>query len=188
MIDGRNLVERPDKLEGKTFRLKSGCGNMHITINGTDEYPIFEIFTVGGKNGSCSSVFLDVSNILITRCLRLGDDPREIVETLKNYDCPKSSGNGTVSCPEGIANMMKAYLDENFDMEELDEFDRVNDLEYYNHNEDEVEDTYDEIEGKDTNINENNNFEECPECHENTFNPSADGCAICFSCGYSPCG
>lgn len=176
MIDGINLMERPKELDGKTMRMKSGCGTMHITINSTDEKPIFEIFTVGGKNGSCSSVFLDVMNILITRCLRLGDDPYEIVEVLKNMDCPKSNGCDKVSCPEGIGKAMEDYLDENYDFndQEVNEYDLTKKREYT----------------KKENYDSNNSlgYEECPECGEEAFNPTAEGCAICLECGFSPCG
>lgn len=189
MIVGENLEERPDKLDGKTLRMETGCGTMHITLNATEDYPIFEVFSVGGKNGSCHSVFVNFANIMISRALRLGDDPREIIDDIRHLTCPKSYGNGTKSCPQALAECMEKFLDESYDWDEIDEFEVVTGLDKSEL--EKSEETYSEVEGNETKdeIENNSGFEKCPECGEMSFNPASEGCSRCTNpqCGYSPC-
>ncbi len=192
-----DVEKRPEELEGKTIKMKSGCGNMYVTINSSEHYPIFEIFSNSGKTGSCSSAVVDALNTTISISLRAGIQPNEIIERLDRISCPKSEDE-KVSCPEGIAKAMKRYLQDEYDLENTDEIVEVGDSSSISNDESANEASSDQENF--SHINEDtvsedihaetinsSGFEECPECGEEAFNPTAEGCSICVDCGYSPC-
>jgi|GEM_PF-3162632 len=195
MIDNiMNIEERPDELEGQTIKVDTACGNMFVTINTTENYPIFEVFAASGKTGSCSAAFVDALTRTISIGLRAGVDPDEIIEQIINIRCPKS--NSKKSCPEAIAQVMKDYLEENFTeiVIEIEEFENElekgedDDYEYYWEKNSESDVNYDTEIEVEVNTTEGATTDNCPECGSSQFNPAAEGCAICLDCGFSPCG
>lgn len=175
-IDG--IERRPEKLEGETVQIRTACGNMYITLNKNEVYPIFEVLCASGKTGSCSAAVVDALNRTISIALRGGIEPEHIIDELENIKCPKSNLNEK-SCPEAIATAMKDYLEENYTTIDIEIDNDFDSNEPYTSEE--------KIDVYFVEENNSNGFEECPECGDHTFNPSADGCAICMSCGYSPC-
>lgn len=191
MIDSvRNIEDRPSELEGQTIKVSTACGNMYVTINSTEKYPIFEVFCTSGKNGSCSAAFVDALTRTISISLRAGVDPNDLINQINSIKCPKS--NSKKSCPEAIAKVMTNYLEENYedilvDFEEFEENIENGevDTEYSFDINSDVDISYEDDEGE---VNTTDNgFEECPECGAEAFDPSASGCSVCFECGFSPC-
>ena len=58
-MDTRIPRERPDKIPGVTERIRTGHGNMYITINFDEQGLPFEIFAALGKAGGCDSAQLE---------------------------------------------------------------------------------------------------------------------------------
>lgn len=186
MIDeNKTLDKRPSDLDGKTIRIDTACGNMYVTINSTVKKPIFEVFAVSGKSGSCSAAVVDALTKTISIALRSGVDPEVIIEHIIGIGCPKSGVNEN-SCPEGIAKAMKHYLEEEYEeiIVELDEED-------YNEYDKMIEEVYDgEVKKQlcecEEESEDNSNLEICPECGEKAMG-TGEGCGLCLNCGYSPC-
>jgi hypothetical protein len=55
---GGNVVHpenRPETLTGFTKKIKTGCGNLYVTINEDEQGAIFELFARLGKVGGCTA-------------------------------------------------------------------------------------------------------------------------------------
>ena len=97
---------RPTVLNGKTVKVKTGCGNLYITIN-RDQYSgkIIEIFTRLGKCGDCQRA----QNEAITRCisvgLQAGVPVSTFVKQLKGIRCSEIviGEEHILSCADAIA-------------------------------------------------------------------------------------
>ena len=62
--------DRPSQVHGITDKVRTGHGNMYITINFSDGSP-FEVFSNLGKAGGCDSAQLEAISLLISLALRL---------------------------------------------------------------------------------------------------------------------
>ena len=62
-------IDREEILNGKTVRVKTGCGYMYITVNQKGDKP-FEVFLEIGKAGGCVSSQSEALGRLVSLCLR----------------------------------------------------------------------------------------------------------------------
>ena len=95
---------RPLLVQGTTRKMKTGCGNLYVTVNMDDKGP-FEVFTQLGKAGGCASSQTEAISRLISLALRSGIDIDEVVEQLKGIRCPSPMfdiGDKILSCPDAI--------------------------------------------------------------------------------------
>lgn len=105
--------KRPEVLKGVTRLMKTGCGNLYVTINKDQEEKLFEVFTNIGKAGGCAASQAEAIGRLISLALRSGIEPEEIVKQLKGISChaPVWSGNGKItSCSDAIAKAIEAEI------------------------------------------------------------------------------
>ena len=79
--------ERPTTVAGATHRLRTGHGNMYVTVDLDEAGKPFEIFAVLGKAGGCNSAQLEAISRLASLALRAGVDPEEIVAQLRGITC-----------------------------------------------------------------------------------------------------
>ena len=97
--------ERPRNMTGITERLRTGHGNMYITVNHDEQGVPFEVFGNLGKAGGCDSAQLEAITRLTTLCLRSGIDPDEIIAQLSGITCCPSPDDGVFikSSPDALA-------------------------------------------------------------------------------------
>ena len=101
------LVERqrPSVIKGVTERVRTGHGNMFVTINYDENDEPFEVFIAVGKAGGCDSAQLEGISRLTTLALRAGIDPKQVVEHLRGITCCPVWDGGTLvrSAPDAVA-------------------------------------------------------------------------------------
>lgn len=152
--------ERPEVVIGTTRLIKTGCGNLYVTINEDEEGHLFELFTSMGKAGGCASSQAEALGRLISLALRSNIEPQEIVKQLKGVRCHQpawESGGQIFSCSDAIAKALEKY-----------------------YSRDEKGNRGDSL------TNPIMLIGQCPECggaveHEG-------GCAVCHNCGFTKCG
>lgn len=109
----RKEGQRPDVLEGKTYRVRMACGNMYVTVNlHPDTKKPFEVFATIGPSGSCGRALAEALTKTVSHALRSGVPLELIIKSLKGIKCDKPSwGNGQViySCPDAIARVLEGY-------------------------------------------------------------------------------
>ncbi|GIS82567.1 MAG: hypothetical protein CM1200mP15_11990 [Dehalococcoidia bacterium] len=107
--------ERPREIRGVTERVRTGHGNMYITINFDEEQLPFEVFSTLGKAGGCDSAQLEAISRLVTLALRSGVDPQEIVSHLRGITCCPAWDEGTLvrSAPDAVALAVERHLGQN---------------------------------------------------------------------------
>lgn len=156
--------KRPEVLHGVTRLMKTGCGNLYVTINKDEKNKPFEVFTNIGKAGGCAASQAEAIGRLISLALRSGIEPEEIVKQLKGISChvPVWSGNGKItSCSDAIAKAIEAEIKGTKNHSELEN----------KNSEGKYSDTF--------------HFGACPECGGAIS--YEEGCAICHSCGFTKC-
>ncbi|MFW6174839.1 MAG: hypothetical protein ACOC5K_03595, partial [Chloroflexota bacterium] len=97
--------ERPAELLGVTRRIRTGRGNIYVTINMSADGRPFEVFATHGKSGSNDAAMAEAVTRVISLALRSGVDPAEIIKQLRGItDVPAWDGGILVrSVPDAIA-------------------------------------------------------------------------------------
>jgi ribonucleoside-diphosphate reductase alpha chain len=106
--------ERPKELEGKTYKMSTGCGNLYVTIN-LYEGNVFEVFAKLGKSGGCPSCQLEALTRSISIGIRSGVTAHAYCRTLGGIHCSSptySDGEQILSCPDAISKVLKLYTEE----------------------------------------------------------------------------
>ena len=101
-------------LTGTTYKHRTACGTLYITINKDEQGNIVEIFTNSSKNGTCKAN-LNGETRMASLALRAGVKVEEVIDQLKGIHCQscafaRAKGNpidGT-SCPDIISKCIKA--------------------------------------------------------------------------------
>jgi len=165
-MNGAEIVSRPiprsraDVTWGTTRKMKTGCGELYVTIN-ADEHGLFEVFAQMGKAGGCSSSQNETTGRLISLALRSGIPVETIIKQLSGIRCPNpiwQNGSQILSCTDAIAAALKLYIEDNRHPEMVEG------------------PTYDAPEVR---------VSTCPDCGATLFHES--GCISCQACGYSKC-
>jgi ribonucleoside-diphosphate reductase alpha chain len=150
--------KRPDVIKGTTRLMKTGCGNIYITINEDEEGHLFELFTSMGKAGGCAASQSEAIGRLVSLAFRSNIEPDEVIKQLKGIMCHSPTwheGGRILSCSDAIANSLQRYREKgsngNGDSHKVIML-----------------------------------MGACPECggaieHEG-------GCAVCHNCGFTRCG
>ena len=98
---------------GVTKKMKTGCGNLYVTINEDEEGNPFEIFTQIGKAGGCVSSQCEAMGRMTSLALRSGVEAQEIVNQMRGISCHLPVGLGASkvsSCSDAMAQAMDWYL------------------------------------------------------------------------------
>ena len=96
---------RPQAIQGVTERVRTGHGNMYVTINFDENQRPFEVFGNLGKAGGCDSAQLEAISRLVSLALRSGIDPSAVLEQLRGITCCPAWDDGTLvrSGPDAVA-------------------------------------------------------------------------------------
>lgn len=154
--------KRPENIKGETRGMKTGCGNIYVTVNEDENGQVFELFTHMGKAGGCAASQAEAIGRLVSLALRSNIEPEVIISQLKGITCHEqawTNGGKITSCSDAIAKALEKYLERG---------EKGNGHGGNGHSEIMREGQC------------------CPECggaveHEG-------GCAVCRSCGFTKCG
>jgi ribonucleoside-diphosphate reductase alpha chain len=152
--------KRPETIKGETRGMKTGCGNIYVTVNEDENGQVFELFTHMGKAGGCAASQAEAIGRLVSLALRSNIEPEVIISQLKGITCHEqtwTNGGKITSCSDAIAKALEKYLQKG---------EKGNGNGGNGHT-------------------EVMRIGQCPECggaveHEG-------GCAVCHSCGFTKC-
>jgi len=104
-------AERPETLEGKTYQIRTGYGDMLVTINSYREKP-FEVICQLGKSGASEMAKAEAISRLVSILLRCSVDIGTIINQLEGIvgGSPAIGKLGTIySIPDALAKIMKIH-------------------------------------------------------------------------------
>ena len=106
-------MNRPEELEGVTFRINTGCGNLYVTINKDEHGNIFEIFCRIGKAGGCAFAQAEMAGRALSLALKHQVPLSEIIKEFKGIRCNNvgySNGLEVLSCADAIAQVLEKSI------------------------------------------------------------------------------
>jgi len=104
--------KRPHITQGHTRKIKTGCGNLYVTVN-HDDKGLCEVFGKLGKSGGCASAQLEGLCRMVSIALRCDVSLDELVEHLKGIRCVSSiydDGQEVKSCADAIGLVLEKEL------------------------------------------------------------------------------
>ncbi|HEX2959373.1 MAG TPA: vitamin B12-dependent ribonucleotide reductase [Chitinispirillaceae bacterium] len=161
---------RPSVTQGKTYKTKTGCGNLYVNVN-SDSVGFCEVFAQMGKSGGCAASNAEAVSRMVSLALRSGIDPKSIAEQLRGIRCPIPAwheGEMILSCADAIGRMLEKA---------------INDIGTFNNSSSSSSASTKKITFSNVDMGY---CPQCPECGGIMENES--GCSVCKSCGYSKCG
>ncbi len=112
VISKRLPEERPDTLESITDKIKTGFGNLYVTITYFNRKP-FEVFASIGKSGYSTMADAEAIGRLISLALRSGVDPKEVVSQIRGIggsDPVFTEGGLVTSIPDAVAKVLERHF------------------------------------------------------------------------------
>ena len=105
--------QRPTSVAGVTDLVRTGHGNMYVTITFDETGRPFEVFTALGKAGGCDSANLEAVSRLVSLALRSGIHMDEIIHQLQGITCcPAWDGGALIrSAPDAMARALSNHVD-----------------------------------------------------------------------------
>lgn len=160
--EGKPVVkERPETLSGFTTKIKTGLGDLYVTVTEMDGLP-FEVFATIGKSGRSTTAKTEAIGRLISLAFRSGIKVEKVVEQLKGIggEHPIFQNGGIVrSIPDAISQVLEnRYLGGRNGRKNR----------------------------KPGGVDKDLMGTACPECGEALSFEEA--CILCHFCGYSKCG
>ena len=157
--------ERPRRIQGITERVRTGHGNMYVTVNFDDADKPFEVFGALGKSGGCDSAQLEAVSRLASLALRSGIGPENVIEQLRGITCCPIWDNGVQvnSSPDAVALALERSL----------------------RNGEEGPAAPGGSPPDRTAVNGRSQAGKCPECNAPVI--FEEGCLMCRSCGWNRC-
>jgi ribonucleoside-diphosphate reductase alpha chain len=105
-------MSRPRILHGTTIKVKTGCGNLFVTVNFDKDKP-YEVFARLGKSGSCFLSQIQSLTTIISIAIQGGIPIEKIIEKLKGHRCSNPiivEGEEILSCSDALAKAMEIIL------------------------------------------------------------------------------
>lgn len=110
----RHPKDRPDSLPSVTDKIKTGFGNLYVTISYLENKP-FEVFATIGKSGYTTMADVEALGRLITLALRSGVDAKDVISQLKGIGGSEpvfTEGGLVQSLPDAISKVLERHLGE----------------------------------------------------------------------------
>jgi ribonucleoside-diphosphate reductase alpha chain len=175
----RKPKARQDVIHGSTRKVRTGCGNLYVTVNEDGEGNLFEIFNQIGKAGGCAASQSEAIGRLVSLAFRSGIEPEDIIRQLKGISChtPVWYREGKVlSCSDAVAKALEWHLQEKEKRTRIEPEIRIS-----------IPKHSPKEEGDSFHRSLDMIFQRgaCPECGGPLI--FEEGCVKCF-CGYSDCG
>ena len=167
--------KRPEVMAGKTYRMKTGYGNLYITINDDEEGKPFEVFATIGKTGGFFQEQSEAICKLSSLALRAGIRVDEVISDLKGIRGPMPifTEKGTVlSLPDAIGRVLEEHVTGVRDVEDL--LQRPEGQEVFAFAKDDA-----------PSMADFGFMPGCPDCGAQLT--MAEGCISCRECGFSRC-
>ena len=176
---------RPQAIQGVTERVRTGHGNMYVTINFDENHQPFEVFGNLGKAGGCDSAQLEAISRLVSLALRSGIAPDAVLEQLRGITCCPAWDDGTLvrSGPDAVALALErhAYGGDGRAARPSRPVQMAFAPEVVHHgNGHSRENGHSHVNG-----NAQLTGRRCPDC--NTPVIYQEGCLMCVSCGWNKC-
>ncbi len=105
---------RPETTQGVTRRIRTGCGNLYVTVN-SDPDGLCEVFARTGKTGGCAASQIEAVGRLISLALRSGIGSEAVIKQLSGIRCPSpawQNGRMTLSCSDAVARVLREVTGE----------------------------------------------------------------------------
>ena len=185
--------QRPQTLSSITDRIRTGHGNLYVTITFDEEQRPFEVFTNLGKAGSSDAAYLEAVSRLASLALRSGVGVEQVIDQLRGItDAPTwDEGQQVLSAPDAVALALLRHarpvdeerdemakraretFGEKFDLNELGEIhpDAVVQSQLFA--------------GAQASPPRAGTQPQCPDCYGTLI--FSEGCMMCLACGYSKC-
>lgn len=106
--------ERPTSLPSVTDKIKTGFGNLYVTIAFQNQKP-FEVFASIGKSGYSTMADAEALGRLTSLALRSGVEPEEVIQQLKGIGGSEpifTEGGLIQSIPDAIAKVLEKHFGE----------------------------------------------------------------------------
>jgi len=179
------MSNRPEICKGSTRRIRTGCGNLYLTLNVDDEGSPYEVFTRVGRSGGCAASQSEALGRLITLLFRAKIPIEVLIKQLQGISChvPSFQQDGKVlSCADAVAKALSLHARKEAKItEQLSEEGR-------GVKSDAVAPPAEQISAIAENLRKNEITlaqGACPDCGSSVQNQ--EGCKVCSSCGWSEC-
>ena len=179
------MPNRPEVVRGSTRRIKTGCGNLYVTINIDEEGSPYEVFARIGKVGGCAATQSEAMGRLLTLLLRAKTPIDMLVKQLRGISCHQPFGHGeskVSSCADAVGKALYLYSRKEAKITEQPSEERKE------VKSDAVEPPVEKISAIAENLRKNEITlaqGACPDCGSSVQNQ--EGCKVCSSCGWSEC-
>ncbi len=170
---------RPRQIHGITERVRTGHGNMYVTVNMDADGLPFEVFGTMGKAGGCDAALLEAVSRLVSLALRAGIEPSEVTRQLRGITCCPAWDDGVLvgSGPDAVAlvldNIINGQRSSNGTPTGV-QLSLAGGTAENGTNGYTPEATY-----------PTGFSQRCPECNGGVVNQ--EGCLTCYSCGWNKC-
>ncbi|MBI2607963.1 MAG: adenosylcobalamin-dependent ribonucleoside-diphosphate reductase [Candidatus Doudnabacteria bacterium] len=185
--------ERPDVMQGSTYKISTAYGNLYVTIN-EDETGPFEVFSQLGKAGGFFGAQTEAICRMISLSLRSGISISDVIDQLKGIRGPDPvfhNGERILSLPDAIANVLENHTKRGQTTLKLDlpkiEPKLVQPQEelVYESVTTEIKTNGTTMVAQKVSVADLGHAPACPECGNMLV--MAEGCTKCEMCGYSKC-
>lgn len=167
--------KRPDVMAGKTYRMKTGYGNLYITINDDESGVPFEVFATIGKSGGFFQEQSEAICRLSSLALRAGVHVEKVIDDLKGIRGPMPifTEKGTVlSLPDAIGRVLEEHVTDVKQVEDILE-------------RPEKQEVFAFAKEGDPSMADFGFMPGCPDCGAQLV--MSEGCISCKGCGFSRC-
>jgi ribonucleoside-diphosphate reductase alpha chain len=191
-------AERPAMLNGITRRVRTGRGNLFVTVNMAADNRPFEVFATHGKAGGNDAAMAEAVSRMASLALRSGIDPVDVSEQLRGItDVPAwDEGEMIRSVPDAIASVLDRITAEAAMLPTQDELSESESSQAKMFNPPTPRELgmptaqavpmMGQVDKQKVQVPVGAATGElCPECSSTVAH--VEGCLKCFSCGYSKC-